>query len=254
MINQNSESAVNTMYGRNAVQPDNFTEFVSSNSNGSLLECNAEFQEGVKKSKQQMRIPTDDDVHNEVADKTHENRSLLLPESSKENEPSDNLYSAPPVEAERDEELDPHKSINDIRELLVGPIQRQNESRLEEILTLIESSKIDDARKMKLQRKQFGNLSLKLYDKTKSTLSKLDDRLDAFRNTMEENRTEIHGAMAVEVAGLTELIDSKIQSVSDSVDSRISDLTVKINGEMNNTISELGRAITRIGDSTWQNK
>ncbi len=250
MINHNIEPAVNAKYNHGTAQQNGTFEFASSNAGDSISKCNTELD--ANNPIQPVYSSNGDDVRSAMVDRARENRNQSQPESSLEDETSENLNVAPTAELEHDEAPDPYKSINDIRELLVGPTQRQNESRLSEIITLVEKSRKESDQNIELLRKQFAHLSLKLYDKTKDSLSKLDDRLNSFKATVEANHTEIHGAMALEVSGLEGSMDNKVQSISDSVDARIFKLTTKINGEMSNTISELGRAISSVGSSAWQ--
>ena len=226
-----AQSAIHPLHGQASAQHREFADLVESCSTDSLAACEDGFLEGSKKPSQ----PNYQQL-NAVGIDTRGAAPTKAP-------------AAGSTGSEYDVMVDLRKSIGDVLQMLMGPTQRKNEVRMDEILSLIVKNKKENDQNIDKLTKQFAQLTLNLHEKTKIALARLDHRLNEFGQVVDNNRRETHGMMASEIAQLTASTDTKIQSVSGSIDERISMLTARINGDMNKTISELGQAIASVGDS-----
>ncbi len=143
---------------------------------------------------------------------------------------------------------DVRKTLSDLLDVLVAPAQQQNEARLDEILTLIENHRHRNEQNFDQLARQFAQLTLTLHKKTKTAINRLDRRLDEFGAATAQTRKQDQEHLTARLTGLAEATDAKINSVTGSIDARISMLSAKINGDVNKTITELGRAISDFGD------
>jgi recombination DNA repair RAD52 pathway protein len=161
---------------------------------------------------------------------------------------------APPAGTSIDAMGDVRKTLSDILDVLVAPAQQQNEARLDEILTLIENHKSEGDRNIDQLTRQFAQLTLKLHEKTKTAIIKLDRRVFECDAIAEKNREELQTMMSTKLIALASATDDKFRSVAGSLDARISMLSTKINGDVNQTIAKLGRAISEVGTSIQERK
>ncbi len=154
---------------------------------------------------------------------------------------------AAPAGASSEAMGDVRKTLSDILEVMVAPAEQKNEARLAEILTLIESHRRENEQNFDQLARQFIQLTLALHGRTKTAINRLDHRLDEFGTLTAQNREQDQERLTARLTGLAEAADVKINSVTGSIDARISLLSAKINGDVNKTIAELGRAISEFG-------
>jgi hypothetical protein len=141
------------------------------------------------------------------------------------------------------------KAVGEVLELLVTPAQQQNETRLDEILSLLENHRIDNDRNIDQLTRQLAQLTLKLHEKTKIAINKLDRRIDETNALAEITRAQDQERLTARLTGLATATDSKFHAVSISIDTRIAMLSARLNGDVNKTITDLGQAIASFGNS-----
>ncbi|MCP4074383.1 MAG: hypothetical protein GY742_22080 [Hyphomicrobiales bacterium] len=328
------------------------SEFVGPNPEKPVSASNEEFPKEVNEMEDSNQSSDNSDVHGAMIDRVRESSSLLQPESLPKSESIENVGAAPSIETDIIETKDLHKSVSDVLELLIDSTQRKNKSDLDDVMQSIEGHKNNTEQTMEQLKKQFARVTLKLHNNTKTSLTTLDDRIDAIRLTLEENQAENqaenhnalttldgrinatkltleenqaenhsalttldgridairltldenqaenhgalttldgridairltldenqaenhsalttldgridatklsleenqaenHSTLACEIASQQALTDSKINSISESVDLKITALITKVNNDMNNTFIELGKALTSVGN------
>lgn len=169
----------------------------------------------------------------------------IQPRSNYENDGETETPNPPKGEAMEDL----RKSLDVLSDLMIGPIQRRNDARADELLSLIEQHKVENDRNMDALTKQMARLTLKLHDKTKLAVLELDRRVDGLETTLSASNREIREKMTADLLELASLMDDKLKSISESIDAKIAKMASGINGEVHRTILALGRAISGIANS-----
>jgi len=148
---------------------------------------------------------------------------------------------------------DPRESLKTVRNVLLGPSQRLNEARLDEIITMLEEIDVIYDKKARSLTKQFADLSATVNDQMEKSFADLNKLIVALSAKVDGNLATVRKETDEKFGGLSKTTSDKIYAMSNEIDARDSKLSRRINNRLNSTLSDLSQAIIKAGDMDWQN-
>lgn len=143
------------------------------------------------------------------------------------------------------EDIDPAKSLADIRRVLVGPTRRLHEARMEEVISILEESDRSAQQSLGSLEKRFGDLALdseKLFDAADESRQKIQAQSDHLNFELQKN-------LDTQQQMLSEMFlvfDAQMEKVAAELSRRVDELAAKTSHDNQSLADDLARRIEEL--------
>jgi hypothetical protein len=150
------------------------------------------------------------------------------------------------------DDADPVKSLADIRRLLIGPVSRLHEARMEEFVTILEEADQANRQSAKSLHERCDNL----VETCEHIISEFVKNNDAFQAQSAQNRVELQRATETlnqTINDMGMLFDSKLQKLSAEMNHRFDAMASKTSSDYQALSKNLAAQINGLAESTTAN-
>lgn len=146
------------------------------------------------------------------------------------------------------EDIDPAKSLADIRRVLVGPTRRLHEARMEEVISILEESDRNAQVSLSTLEKRYNDLTRaneSLFTVTEETRQKVQAQADHLGFELQKN-VDTQQQMLSE---MFLVFDAQLQRVTAELNQRIDELAARIGEENQNMAADLAKRVDDLATS-----
>ena len=147
------------------------------------------------------------------------------------------------------EDIDPAKSLADIRRVLVGPTRRLHEARMEEVIAILEESDRNAQQSLGSLEQRYGELARsceKLFIASDDTQRRLQDQAMHLNSELQKNQ-EVQQQMLSE---MFLVFDKQLEKLTTELNQKIDSLAEKTGHDNQILASELSRRIQELAANT----
>lgn len=147
------------------------------------------------------------------------------------------------------EDIDPAKSLADIRRVLVGPTRRLHEARMEEVIAILEESDRNAQQSLASLEQRYGDLARsceKLFAASDDTQRRLQDQAMHMNSELQKS----HEAQQQMLSEMFLVFDKQLEKLTAELNEKIDSLSAKTSQENQNLATELSRRIQEVAANT----
>jgi hypothetical protein len=147
------------------------------------------------------------------------------------------------------EDIDPAKSLADIRRVLVGPTRRLHEARMEEVIAILEESDRNAQQSLGSLEQRYGELARsceKLFVASDDTQRRLQDQAMQVNSELQKNQ-EVQQQMLSE---MFLVFDKQLEKLTTELNQKIDSLAEKTGQDNQMLATELSRRIQELAANT----
>ena len=146
------------------------------------------------------------------------------------------------------EDIDPAKSLADIRRVLVGPTRRLHEARMEEVISILEESDRAAQQALESLEKRFVDLSRT----SEKLMAASDDTLRRIHDQTEYVNVELQKNLATQQQMLSEMFlvfDGQLEKLTAELNQKVDALAAKTGEDNHMLASDLTRRIQELAET-----
>ncbi len=147
------------------------------------------------------------------------------------------------------EDIDPAKSLADIRRVLVGPTRRLHEARMEEVITILEESDRSAQQSLGSLEQRYGELARsceKLFVAADDTQRRLQDQAMHMNSELQKS----HEAQQQMLSEMFLVFDKQLEKLTTELNEKIDSLSAKTGQDNQMLATELSRRIQELAANT----
>lgn len=147
------------------------------------------------------------------------------------------------------EDIDPAKSLADIRRVLVGPTRRLHEARMEEVIAILEESDRSAQQSLGSLEHRFGELARsceKLFVASDDTQRRLQDQAMHMNSELQKS----HEAQQQMLSEMFLVFDKQLEKLTTELNNKIDSLSEKTGHDHQMLATELSRRIQELSANT----
>jgi hypothetical protein len=147
------------------------------------------------------------------------------------------------------EDIDPAKSLADIRRVLVGPTRRLHEARMEEVIAILEDSDRTARQALGSLEKRYGELARsceKLFAASDDTQRRLHDQSMLMNSELQKNQE----AQQQMLSEMFLVFDKQLEKLTTELNQKIDSLAARTSQDNHMLASDLTRRIHELAEAT----
>ena len=147
------------------------------------------------------------------------------------------------------EDIDPAKSLADIRRVLVGPTRRLHEARMEEVIAILEESDRAAQQSLGSLEQRYGDLARscdKLFVASDDTQRRLQDQAMHMNSELQKS----HEAQQQMLSEMFLVFDKQLEKLTTELNEKINSLSAKTGQDNQMLANELSRRIQELAANT----
>jgi hypothetical protein len=147
------------------------------------------------------------------------------------------------------EDIDPAKSLADIRRVLVGPTRRLHEARMEEVIAILEESDRTAQQSLGSLEKRYGELARsceKLFAASDDTQRRLHDQSMLLNSELQKNQE----AQQQMLSEMFLVFDKQLEKLTTELNQKIDSLAARTSQDNHMLASDLTRRIQELAEAT----
>ena len=147
------------------------------------------------------------------------------------------------------EDIDPAKSLADIRRVLVGPTRRLHEARMEEVIAILEESDRNAQQSLGSLEQRYGDLARsceKLFAASDDTQRRLQDQAMHMNSELQKS----HEAQQQMLSEMFLVFDKQLEKLTTELNEKIDSLSAKTGHDNQMLATEVSRRIQELAANT----